>query len=86
MREVLWSVLEEDNSSPLSVMLDWTSGHKSKHVLRLLDKLVGFLRCQSQPSYFFPNCNLLENPGNAKEEDYFVEANRIFMCMVINLI
>uniref|UniRef100_A0A1Y1L7U4 Uncharacterized protein n=1 Tax=Photinus pyralis TaxID=7054 RepID=A0A1Y1L7U4_PHOPY len=40
------------------------------------------LRKQRQPNYFFPDANILVNPGHLCEDDYAIESNRVKAIML----
>ncbi|KAK5641536.1 hypothetical protein RI129_010083 [Pyrocoelia pectoralis] len=82
LRSALLFHLEKDLSTPTKLILNWSPKYLSTHVLIILDNLVKVLRKQKQSNYFFPNANLLVNPGHLCEDDYVIESNRIKVIML----
>lgn len=77
MQTALLHELEKDQDPPTAVLINWSPLYLSTIVLRILDKLILQLKDQRQPNYFFPNANLLLNPGHLCEEDFMIEAEKI---------
>lgn len=82
VRSTLFYELENDFSSPMRTLLNWSPLYFSTYILKILDSFIFSLSAQELQSYFFPKMNLLVNPGYLGEEDYAVEAHKIKMFLI----
>ncbi|KAF5306841.1 hypothetical protein FQA39_LY00071 [Lamprigera yunnana] len=82
VRTALWYHLEDDGSSPTDLILNWSQRYLSTHVLIVLDNVIGALKRQYQPNYFFPKANVLTNPGHLCEDDFILESSKIRSMML----